>query len=199
MNLSMIASSWSMSEAMLRRASSSDTLISASGLFETTAEDIESVLVDNDPRTFAFSRSPGAYVELGFTDNTVVNGPGPDLALFELGFPNSLEVSLTIGGITQEYLAIDTGFDAAGFNLNVALVDLDDFGLGPNEFINRAVIGLSLISEEFVPSLAVVAALNNGPSGEPIPQLPDAGSTLALLGLSASFLGLSNRYWRARS
>jgi hypothetical protein len=138
-----------------------DSLISSSGSFTTSGGTLTSVLTDTDSGTYAFSSSPGAFVNLGFTDNLLVNGSGNDLALFELGIPDTFKV--TIGGITKSYLSVDTGQSAGGFGLNVATVNLDDFGIAPNTTLSNILIGLDTTSAaSTVPSLSLVGALNSG-------------------------------------
>lgn len=147
-----------------------------------------SVLTDTDAGTFAFSRSPGAYVELGFTDNTLVNGAGADLVLFELGVPSIFKLSLTINGITRSYASIFTGSTAANFNLNAAAIDLDDFNVAVGSSLGSIVIGMDDDSNT-LPSLSLVGALN---SGRPGSQVPTPG-TLALAGLALLGLGATLR------
>ncbi|MEC5216050.1 hypothetical protein RCH09_000987 [Actimicrobium sp. GrIS 1.19] len=95
-------------------------LNASSGAF-TTNSTLTTALTDKDVGTYVFSTSPGASFLLGFTDNLAYNGSGADLALFELGAPDTLDVAI---GFTQKrYLSSSTGFTANGFSVNVALVD----------------------------------------------------------------------------
>ena len=159
-----------------------DVLQSSSGSFTTSGGSLSSVLTDTDPGTYAFSFSPGAFVQLGFTDNVVVNGAGNDLALFELGIPDTF--SLTIGGITQIYATTFTGFVAGGFDLNVAVINLDDFGLASQAEIDSILVGLDIVSSSgTVPSFSLAGAINSGGA-----NVPDGGATIALLGVSLAVI-----------
>ena len=148
-----------------------DALLSSSGTFSTSGAAVADVLTDNNPGTFAFSNSAGAFAELGFTDNVAVNLAGNDIALFELGVPDTFNV--TINGITKSLLTVDTGLSAGGFALNVAQLDLSDFGLGTNSVINKLLIGLDTIAPSgTVPSLSLVGALHSASSTSiPTPAL----------------------------
>ena len=171
-----------------------DTLIQSVGAFDITGGTLADVLTDIDEGTFAFSFTPGAFVELGFTDNVLVNGGGDDLALFELGVPDSFDLSLTLGGVTNNYLSVDTGFDAAGFNLNVATINLDDFGVASGASVSSLVVGLDTLgSGGTVPSLALVGAINSipvdGSGGAAVPE----PSTYALFIIGLVGLGYCKR------
>jgi hypothetical protein len=152
-----------------------DVLLGSSGSYTLGgAGTLQDQLVGTNVADYAFSYSPGAFVLLGFTDNTVVNGTGSDLALFELGIPDTL--TLTIGGTTFSYLTVGTGFSAGGFALNVALIDLSDFGLAFGSSVDQIRLGLDTVgSTGTVPSLTAAGALN---SGDPVPE----PGTLLLLG-----------------
>lgn len=62
-----------------------DSLLSSSGSYTVSGGTLSSVLTDTDVGTFAFSFDPGAFLNLGFTDNVAINGAGNDIVLFELG------------------------------------------------------------------------------------------------------------------
>jgi hypothetical protein len=104
-------------------------------------------------------------VQLGFTDNVVVNGVGNDLAIFELGIPDQFAVSLTIDGVSHIYSSVDTGYlvgtTASNTKLAVALVNLDDFGLSAGEIIDSVVLGMDIRTNGHVPTLAAVGALSH--------------------------------------
>ena len=88
-----------------------------------------------------FDPSGGEYVELGFTDNVVRNGPGNDLAVFELGTAEVAAIQLELGGTQRTAQSIYTGFsNSRGAPINVAWFDLTDFGLAPDATIDSLVL-----------------------------------------------------------
>jgi len=136
-----------------------DALYASSGVFTTSGGTLASVLTDKDPGTYAYSFTPGAGVMLGFTDNGVYNLAGADLAIFELGVPDSVKV--IIGFTTMSYTTASTGFTAGGFELNVALIDFSDFGIATGANLTAQSIGLDIVAPGgTVPSLSLVGALH---------------------------------------
>jgi hypothetical protein len=90
------------------------------------------VVSDGSADTEAFGK---VALDVGFTDNVVVNGAGPDLAVFESGVPEGFTVAV-FDAATGTYSAplrfdpIGIGFyDHCGFAVNAALVDLSSFGV----------------------------------------------------------------------
>jgi hypothetical protein len=141
--------------------------------------------VDN----WAFCNCTTAFVELGFTDNVVTNGPGADLALFEIGTPDNFGISLTIGGVTQTIISAATGFtQGQGFGINLATIDLDLFGIAPGASINSIVVnmGFPFANTSSSPTLAAVTALHRS-SVVPEP------SSIALLGLGFAAIAALRR------
>ena len=158
-----------------------DYLISSSGVFTSAGGTLAEVLTDTDVETYAYSWSEGAYVELGFTDNFLVNGSGYDLALFEMGnIEDFFGVSISIGGTTNWYQSFDTGYDTPSWNIDLALIDLDDFGIAPGASLSSIVIALDdgFLQSTSRPSLALVGALNSSNTA----SVPEPG-TIVLMGL----------------
>ena len=142
-----------------------DALLGSSGSFTTSGGTLADVLTDTDAATFAFSdtNNPNAYVNLGFTDNLLINGIGADLVLFELGNLDSLRLSLSLGETTITYITTWTGDTVGGQNLNAVAIDLDDFGIAPGVTFSEFFVGMDVRSADGKtrPSLSLAAALNS--------------------------------------
>lgn len=158
------------------------------------ASSIEEAVVGGNISNAAGNFAKDGYLELGFTDNYLVNGPGNDLALFELGHSiDPFGVSLEAGGVVIEYASAFTGYYTASAGIetplpiNVAFVDLNDFGIVDGALIDRFFIG----GIESLTTLSVAGALNSSPAPVPEP------STAVLLGLGmASFVGFARKRTR---
>jgi hypothetical protein len=143
-------------------------------------------------------------IEILFNDNSVVNGPGPDLVIFELSGPLALgtpdprerfELSVFDGTAftpLQGFDPIATGFNSCGdpsvcLDLFAVAIDLGAFGLVDGATTGRLQlrifdVGLGTKSAD----ITAVGALNSQPVPEP--------STLALVLLG--FVGMAMRYRR---
>lgn len=166
-----------------------DALYFSSGTFTTSGGTLTDVLTDIDAGTYAFSTTTGANVILGFTDNDVFNLAGADIAVFEVGVPDTIQ--LTFGTQTLSYLTTYTGFSAGRFNLNVALIDFSDFGIAAGANLTyQSFILDAQSSSGTVPSLSLVGALHTVLS--PVPE-PD-NMTLLLSGLSIMGLVIRRRH-----
>jgi len=176
-----------------------DTLVSYNGDFlnytSATSSDIISSsqlaadLTDgpaNGQNTYVLSLDPAASVQLGFSSTNVYNGAGNDLALFFVGL-NS-QFSMSLGGVSNSYTTIDTGYnvtDSFGtYALTVALVDLDDFGLAANSSLGNFDV---LLGDAGHPALSMVAGFNTGVAPVPLP------APLLLLLSGLAWLGMMGR------
>lgn len=170
-----------------------DTVISSSGSYTLVgAGTLASAVTGSGVNKFAYSSSAGAYIQLGFADNYLVNGTGYDLALFEYGSASTF--SLTIGGITHTYLSAGTGFtsviNGTTYQINVAEINLDDFSVAVGTQLSSITVGMDN-SANGVPTLGVAGALNSALiSGQ---SVPDAGASISLLGLAILGLGIFKR------
>lgn len=143
-----------------------DSLIYSIGDFTTSGGSLSSVLTDKNPGTYAFSQTLGSTVMLSFTDNNAFNRAGADLAIFELGVPDTIKVG--IGFQTKSYTTVSTGYYAGGYSLNVALVDFSDFGIANGANLTYQTFGLDTLAPGGTsPSLSLVGALHTMPVPEP--------------------------------
>lgn len=143
-----------------------DALYYSFGSYTTSGGTLAQVLTDTNPGTYAYSRTPGASLLLGFTDNNVFNGAGADLAVFELGIADSVKVSF--GAQTLSFQTVATGYTAGGYALNVALVDFSAFGIANGANLQYQSIGLDTVAPGgTVPSVSLVGALHVAAVPEP--------------------------------
>ena len=172
-----------------------DTVVSSSGIYALAgAATLPAAVTGSSLGKYAYSFSTGAYLQMGFTDNYLVNGIGADLALFEIGLPDSFAV--TINGTTLDYLSSATGYTGTGVTsgkeINVAEIDLSDFGIALGTQLSSIMIGMDVLGNNGTtePSLSVAGALNSAPVNQAV---PDAGSTISLLGTALLSFGLLKR------
>ena len=169
-----------------------DSVLASSGAYTWAgAASLSAAVTGSSLTKYAFSSSSGATLQLGFTDNYLVNGAGFDLALFEYGTTSTFAV--TIGGITHNYSSVGTGFTTSiggpTLQVNVAQINLDDFGAASGAQFSSILIGMGILPN--LPTLGVAGALNSAPVQTQ--AVPDAGSTLSLLGAALVGLGLLKR------
>jgi hypothetical protein len=139
-----------------------DAVTTTGPTMTTNGGTVSQVLTDKDVGTFARGVA-GSSATFTFTDNVAVNGDGNDIALFELGWHDSFDV--TINGVTLNYASVFTGFMANGFNVNVAVLDLSAFGLLAGETLSSLTLAFPGDATRATPSL--VAALNSSAVPEP--------------------------------
>ncbi len=92
---------------------------------------------------------PTQYVELGFTDNYVFNGPGNDLVIFEYGTGNAALVALDLQSIQDPYnptshaIVVETTYQD-GWATNVGYIDLSDLGVALGMTIDSVFVSSAL-------------------------------------------------------
>jgi PEP-CTERM motif len=145
---------------------------------------IRTVLIgSNISDSFNTGDSDGGIVEVLFTDNVIVNGPGTDLVIFELsgdrppGTPDPREifgVSVFDGSSFPSFVTVTpiaTGFsDRADPTLDVFAVQVDirAFGIAPGASTDRVrlhIFNANLGTKSA--DLTAFGALNSGPVPEP--------------------------------
>jgi hypothetical protein len=174
----------------------SDTVISSSGNYSFAGAATLSAAVTGSSLTkYAFDNSPavGDSIQLGFTDNYLVNGAGNDLVVFTIGLA---KFSVTLNGLTQTYTSQNTFFPTTiggtSYPVYAAQINLDDFGAAAGAQFSSILIGMGVLPTlpNNMPVLSVVAALNSAPANQ---MVPEAGPTISMLGVAIAGLGLLNR------
>ena len=147
-----------------------DTLLEGVGAFTGNAA-LPGAITDMSADSYITATVDNAYVSLGFSDNALVNGPGDDLVLFEIGMPDSLSVSLVADSPAVTYTSVDTGeVTNSGFSLNAVAIDLDDLGVPANAALSSIVVHLGPNGAD----LSLVAAMNTA-AGPVVPVQLAAG------------------------
>lgn len=166
-----------------------DTFISAATL--------RSDLTDNNFTTYVFSPDPVANINM-VLNTSFYNGAGADLAFFFAGSTDpttkqvNIDFGLSINGITKTYTPMITSVEKhvtdsfGSYTVTVALIDLDDFGLGFAS--TTALMELDVLvgknnSRNFAP-LSMVGGFYTTPVPLPLPIILFA-SGLGALGVFA--------------
>src|SRR5262249_16282183 len=125
---------------------------------------LQSAVVGDDLTQWVSLRTSSARLTLGFTDLIPVDGLGADLAVFEIGTP--AQVNVTIRLTTHQYVSQPSSTP----NVNLVLVDLADFGVSQAPSV-------TISSSDIFNDIAGAAAIN---------AVPEPSSlALAALGLVA--------------
>ncbi len=189
-----------------------DSVVSSFGTFGPSAFYSASVgasgtsaIIGANVDTWAHSLTPDAYIEIGFTDNAIVNGAGADLGIFEIG--NILEpqfFTLTVSDMLSQtnVVQVNTSFtsftNGNGIKINYGTLDLSDLGLAAGAVVTSLVFtsvcdsttdaftgGACTTGSQAMAGAAVIGALNNVSVPEP--------ATLTLFGLGLLGLGAARR------
>jgi len=158
-----------------------------------------------DDGTYDSEAPPDQYIELSFTDNLVINGEGPDIAIFQLGAPNAVRVSLDLDSILNpgapesvEMVVLNSSLgitNSCGIEVNVGYIDLDDFDIDRNARVYHLFVSSPLgvygeicgpptgypPGEGGVPELAAVGALNSGEKVNEAPLVDELAETVISL------------------
>jgi hypothetical protein len=105
---------------------------------------------------------PGAYLLAIFTDNSIVNGTGADLVLYEASGPGSPGLAgepakITINGVTNTYSTLWSGEGGA----YSAYINLDDFSVASGDRVDTIQLW-GLYSGTSGTEYMAIGALNNG-------------------------------------
>jgi len=119
-----------------------DSVNGMSGTFNSNTTSFITAITDLNEDTYVAAAGASSFMEIGFTDNNLVNDTGGDLVIFELGTLNNVSVALSLGGPSMSFPVIDTGFNSGlGFTLNAAVIDLTDLGVADAAILSSIVIG----------------------------------------------------------
>lgn len=155
-----------------------DTLLASSGNFwnynstgpsdHISGVQLESDITDISAGTWVAGDLGTESLDLRFGQTTVINGAGNDLAVFLVGDGTRIDVSLIDHSATSiRYFGVDTGYDvvlgSTSYKLEVALIDLDDFGLSAGELMG------DLRLENFWFSVSMAASLGSTVTAVPVP------------------------------
>lgn len=105
-------------------------------------QSVDLVLEDDGTDEWIFGK---ALLQLDFTDNAVVNGPGADLVVFEVGGAEAFELRVFVDAICEysqplSFTPVATGFGVSVCSaqaINAAAIDLDAFAIPAGASVRR--------------------------------------------------------------
>lgn len=133
-------------------------------------------------------------VNVSFTDNLIVNGPGADFTIFDINNPSDFKVTLNGVTLTRATALVGTtprppALGTAPWNLNAADFDLSDFGLAAGATASSFDLHWGLgETVQARGGVALIGAVNS---------IPEPGTYL-LLAAGLAVLALQSRSTAAR-
>jgi hypothetical protein len=136
---------------------------------QSLSQSVGTVMQGNSAANWLFGR---AVLQLDFLDNRIVNGPGADLVVFEIGGAENFRLSVFFEAICEwssprNYSVTSTGLQAGcgpTSGINARAVDLSDFGVLPGASVRRLLLeNLGAPGGAVGSDLAQVLALNSAP------------------------------------
>lgn len=176
--------------------SGSDWLSSTGGAWQAsdTPDDVSDTSVSS---YLAATNSTGAVqLDLGFSQSTVLNSNGSDIAFFFLwdqsmnaatvsinGFSQDLSFSNVFNALGTQQVANDVIWDNSSFSnvqLMAGVIDLNDFGFSLGDSLNSSItIDMQSNNDSNPMALALVAGLNS--TTDPITSVPIPAALYLLL------------------
>lgn len=131
----------------------------ASGTLSSAPNDDPDSIVGFNFDSYA-SLGTTTSISFSFIDNTLFNGRGLDLLIFELAGPEAPKLFLTSGGGEVSGVLLETATSVVGarYDVNIFGFDLSDLGMSGNSIYTGS---LFVGAPERTPDIAAIAAINS--------------------------------------